>query len=476
MNNGKTALPESKKPESDKRLAPRRIAIVGGGLTGLAAAYDLMNRPANGLPPPHVTIYEASPQLGGLAAGFRGRPEWEWPLEHFYHHLFTNDDAILALTKELGLSHLLQIHSPTTAMYVQGKNYPFDSPLRLLKFPHLSLFNKLRMGLVIAYLRYHPNPPWRTFDKLLADQWLERWMGSTAYQSLWRPMLQGKFDKHYAEVNLAWFWARIYKRTPKLGYYQGGFQAFIDGLARKVRELGAVLHTSIPVTSIRPLPDGGFRVDSTDLPNADYDMVLSTVSPALMQRLTPDLPESYLGQLAKLKSMGAVVLTVAINRQLMPHVYWVNVPKPAGLPFLALVEHTNMISPTHYGGDHLLYIGNYLDTDHPQFQMSAEELLAEFTPHLTHFNPHFQAEWVTGVWVHKAAYAQPVPPVGYADMIPDVRTPLPGLYFASMSQVYPWDRGTNYAVEMGRNVAKMIYEDQKQVGVRTASRKSSIIE
>ncbi|MCB9147442.1 MAG: NAD(P)/FAD-dependent oxidoreductase [Caldilineaceae bacterium] len=475
MNNGKTASPNSQRVQTERSLAARRIAIIGGGLTGLTAAYDLMNRQPNGMPPPHVTIYEASAQLGGLAAGFRGRPEWDWPLEHFYHHLFTNDEAILGLTKELGLSHLLQIHSPVTTMYVQGKNYPFDSPLRLLQFPHLSLYHKLRMGLVIAYLRYHPNPPWQTFDKLLADEWLERWMGRTAYDMLWRPMLQGKFGKHYADVNLAWFWARIYKRTPKLGYYQGGFQAFVDGLARKVRELGAALHTSVPVTEIHALPGGGFRIDSTDLPNAEYDMVLSTVSPNLMQRLTPDLPTSYLEQLSKLKSMGAVVLTIAIKQQLMQEIYWVNVPKPAGLPFLALVEHTNMIDPKHYAGDHLLYIGNYLDSDHPHFKMSAQELLAEFIPHLAHFNPQFQADWVTGTWVHKAAYAQPVPPVGYADMIPDVRTPLPGLYFASMSQVYPWDRGTNYAVEMGRKVAKMIYADQKKLGVPTAGQKSSII-
>ena len=158
--------------------------------------------------------------------------------------------------------------------------------------------------------------------------------------------------------------------------------------------------------------------------------------------------------------MGAVVLTVAINRQLLTDgTYWVNVPKPAGLPFLALVEHTNMVDAKHYGGDRLLYIGNYLKTDHPHFDMSAEELLAEFLPHLSAFNDEFEPSWVTGAWVHSEKYAQPVPTVGYADKIPDIRTPLDGLYFASMSQVYPWDRGTNYAVEMGRKVAQLIKDD-----------------
>jgi protoporphyrinogen oxidase len=181
-----------------------------------------------------------------------------------------------------------------------------------------------------------------------------------------------------------------------------------------------------------------------------------------MRQLAPDLPADYLGQLAALRSLGAVVTTVALKQQLMPDIYWANISKREGLPFLALVEHTNMISPAHYGGDHLIYIGDYLDTDHRYFTLSADELLAEFMPHLMRFNPAFRPDWVRGVWTHKAKYAQPVPPVGYAAMIPDLRTPLRGLYFASMSQVYPWDRGTNYAVEIGREVAKMIVEDTRK--------------
>ena len=445
---------------ADKRL---RVAVIGGGIAGLTAAYDLTRAQTSAgpdsPPSPDVTVFEGGAVLGGLAAGFKGRPEWDWPLEHFYHHLLTNDDAILGLTHELGLDDLLEIHAPTTVLYYQGDRYPFDSPQRLLAFPHLSLPQKLRMGATLAYLKYHPKPPWRTFDRLRADEWLAARMGRAGYETVWQPMLQGKFGDHYAEVNLAWFWARVYKRTPKLGYYRGGFQAFVDGLAARVQQQGVTIRTNAPVDRISR-EAGGYALELRDGTVAHADVVLATVSPGLMQRIAPDLPPDYLGSLQRLKSMGAVVLTVALDRQLLRDgAYWVNVPKREGLPFLALVEHTNMIDPAHYAGDHLLYIGDYLDSDHPYFRMSAQELLAEFMPHLRKFNPYFNAGWVTGAWVHKATYAQPVPPVGYAAMIPDVRTPLPGLYFASMSQVYPWDRGTNYAVEMGRNVAAMIAAD-----------------
>lgn len=438
-----------------------RIAVIGGGLAGLTAAYDL----ANTIQEAEISVFEAGSHLGGLAVGFKGRPEWDWTLEHFYHHIFTNDDAILGLTEELGLSDLVEILNPVTSMFFEGENYAFDSPLRLLAFPHLPLIDKLRMGFVIAYLRYHPNPPWQSFDKQLADKWLEKWMGKRGYAKLWQPMLEGKFDTFYDRVNLAWFWARIYKRTKNLGYYRGGFQAFADGLAAEVTKRGAQIYTNTVVTNIQRNneQESGYEISFKGQASQTFDAVLSTVSPGLMQRLAPDLPAGYLAQLNGLESMGAVVLTISLNQQLLKDgTYWVNVPKPAGLPFLALVEHTNMIDPTHYGGDRLLYIGNYLKTEHPHFDMSADELLEEFLPHLTTFNANFDRSWVTGAWVHSAKYAQPVPTVGYAEKIPDIRTPLPGLYFASMSQVYPWDRGTNYAVEMGRKVAKMIEQDIRQ--------------
>lgn len=439
------------------------VAIIGGGLAGLTAAYDLA---------PHatVTLFEAGEQLGGLAAGFRGRLEWAWPLEHFYHHLFTNDDAILGLTEELGLSQLLEIHRPVTTMFYKGENYPFDTPLRLLQFPHLKMVEKLRMGAALGFLRYHPKPPWRDFDRKLADRWLARWMGRNGYEALWQPMLQGKFGRHYDRVNLAWFWARIYKRTPQLGYYQGGFHAFVDGLASAVEARGVAIELQCPVRAIST-HDAGEQSGLTLTTGANggatqqhFNAALVTTGPHLFQQIAPSLPAAYREKLITLESMGAVVLTIALDRQFLTDgTYWINVPKPEGLPFLALVEHTNMIDASHYGGDHLLYLGNYLDPNHPHFGMSADEVLAEFLPHLTRFNPDFDPSWVRGAWIHKAKYAQPVPTVGYAEHIPDLRTGVPGLYFASMSQVYPWDRGTNYAVEMGRRAAKVVLEDAKPV-------------
>jgi protoporphyrinogen oxidase len=155
--------------------------------------------------------------------------------------------------------------------------------------------------------------------------------------------------------------------------------------------------------------------------------------------------------------MGAVVLVLSLKHQLSEQgYYWYNIPKSAGYPFLALVEHTNFVSAEHFAGEHIVYCGDYLEPEHEYFQLSHEQLLKRFLPALKRFNPKFERDWVIDSWLNRTPYAQPVPLLNHSRNIPDIQTPLPGLYFASMSQVYPWDRGTNFAVEIGRRAARIM--------------------
>jgi protoporphyrinogen oxidase len=199
-----------------------------------------------------------------------------------------------------------------------------------------------------------------------------------------------------------------------------------------------------------------------------FDAVLVTGAPRLLEKLAPQLPPSYLAQLKNLRSMGAVVMTLALTQPLTGGMYWINMLK-SEFPFLSLVEHTNFIDRKHYGGDHLVYCGDYLEPSHDYFRMSKEELLERFLPALKRVNPRFEAAWVRDAWLHREPYAQPIVPVNHSRNVPPLATPLPGLFWASMSQVYPWDRGTNFAVELGQRVAREMLKHRvtfEEVGAR----------
>ena len=427
-----------------------RIAILGAGFAGLSAAHDLLNAGHT------VTIYEAANKPGGLASGFR-QPGWAWSLEYFYHHWFASDRHILGLIRELGLESKVRFPRPTTVVYHKGKFYPFDSALAVLSFPGLSWPDKIRFGLVGVYLRL--TPLWKPLERHTAHAWLRRALGKRAYRALWEPLLMGKFGPYYKEVNMAWFWARIHARTPRLGTYEGGFQAFADDFAAALESRGAAFRYATRVRRVQAVT-GGLEVTTEDGARETYDRVLAALPPHILADIAPDLPADYLAGIRGLKNMGALAIALALKQPLSPEgYYWYNIPKRAGFPFLILVDHTNFVPPEHFGGQHIAYIGDYLPPDHEYFSLSKEELLAIYLPALKRVNPTFSEDWVEGAWLYKARYAQPVPLVGHSRNIPAIRTPVPGLYLASMYQVYPWDRGTNFAVEIGRRAARRLLED-----------------
>jgi protoporphyrinogen oxidase len=438
------------------------VGIIGAGFTGLAAAYELTCQGHQ------ATVYEARPYAGGLAAGFRDA-RWEWPLERFYHHWFASDAAIVRLVEELGVRDRLFFPRPTTTVYYQGRLYPMDSPVhwlrflplaplhravRVLQFAPLPLSDRLRAGLMGVLLILGRN--WRRLERVSADEWMRRKVGERAYEVLWKPLLISKFgEENYRDVNMAWMWARLVKRTASLGYFTGGFQGLIDLLVERVRTQGGLVRLRTGVRSVCPTADGRLQLE-TDAGVFEHQRVIATCSPQGVRRLVADLPFEYASRLDGLRSMGALALVLALKQRLTAGHYWINLPKSEGIPFMGLVEHTNYIAPDHYGGDHLVYCGDYLPPEHPYFGFSKEQLLETYLPGLVRINPEFSLDWVRASWMFAEAYAQPVPTLNHSRNLPALRTPVAGLWVANMSQVYPWDRGSNYAVEMGRRVAREI--------------------
>src|SRR5688500_5610986 len=283
-----------------------KIAIIGAGFGGMAAAYDLKKAGHE------VTIFESANYVGGLASGFK-ESHWNWSVEKFYHHWFQSDHHMLGLIKELGWEDKVIFPRPLTVMYHNGNFYPFDSILRALLFPGLGFgLDKIRFGFVGLFLRLTNN--WKALEKFTADEWMMKWAGKNVYEKMWKPLLVGKFGPFYRDVNMAWLWARIKARTTRLGTFEGGFQRFATMFGERLREQGVEIRLGAKVESIRR--DHDQLSVRSDGESEIFDKVLVTTAPSLMVRLSPDLPQHYLKGLLELKSMGAVVMVLSLKHQL----------------------------------------------------------------------------------------------------------------------------------------------------------------
>jgi len=284
-----------------------RIAIIGAGYGGMAAAYDLRKAGHD------VVIYESADYVGGLASGFK-EPHWDWSVEKFYHHWFQSDSSMLGLIEELGLKDKVIFPRPLTVMLYKDKFYPFDSILNALRFPGLGFgLNKIRFGFVGLFLRLTND--WRALEKFTADAWMLKWAGKEVYEQMWKPLLIGKFGPFYKDVNMAWMWARIKARTTRLGTFEGGFQKFADLFAEKLRKLGVEIRLGVQVKFIKQNQDKGLLIDAGGVVES-FDQVLVTTSPNLMSKLCPDLPESYSKGLLEFNSMVGVLMVLSLKHQL----------------------------------------------------------------------------------------------------------------------------------------------------------------
>ena len=424
-----------------------KIGIIGAGFTGLTAGLILQKKGHQ------ITILEKESVPGGLAVGFRA-PGWDWSLEKFYHHIFTTDHYIRRLGDEVGVK--FDFRRPNTSSLIDEEILQIDSPATVLFFPKLSMIERLRMGMVIGYLKYLAS--WERLEKYTIADWLPKMMGRHAYRILWEPLLMAKFSQYANEISLAWFWARVKARSTSLGYPRGGFQHLADSTAAKIGNMGGQIFYNLAVSQILQA-NNQLIVHCQDGQTYYFDKVIFTLSNAALVKIAPQLPTDYKEKLLSYRGIGAISMVLEFKKPFFRNqVYWLNICND-NYPFLAAVEQTNMIDKTHYHNHHLLYIANYLVPTHRYFQMTDSELLQEYHPFLNKLHNGYQKNLLK-YFVFKAPFAQPIMPVNYSQRVLPHQTPLKNVYLANMQQVYPWDRGTNYAVELGEKVSVTLAGDK----------------
>jgi protoporphyrinogen oxidase len=417
--------PFSFRPEKYYRILIMKIAVIGGGLTGLVAAYRLVQDH-------EVDLFEKMPFLGGCLSSYTIN---NYSIERYYHHCFSGDTSLFALITEMGLIDKLEWKTGTTGYYAGNRIYRLNTPLEILLYPELSLMDKVKLARLIFKAK---KTDLKTLDDIPAEQYIKKNLGENIYSSFFEPLLKSKFGERRKEISAAWLFGRIAIRSNRgvsgehLGYLNGGFYQLIDALEKTIMVNGGVILKQTPVSSVSR-KNGSWEANGNR-----YDTIISTIPPQELERMGgPALPH--------VPYQGAACMTLALERQVTEGIYWLNMKDAA--PYGAVVAHTNFIPIERYG-EHIVYLASYFTgTIAPRLD---SRMIEDFC---TRFSvTKDEIHW------HKMAIdpcAGPVYTTGYRSLIPAFEHQ--GLFMAGMFSPanYP-ERSMEGSVRAGSEVAACI--------------------
>lgn len=431
----------------------KEVCIIGAGLTGLTCAYRLAN---DGF---KVTVLECNRHPGGMVSSFQ--MAWE-KIEHIYHHIFTSDNYVTELSSELGIEDQIKWLEPRDALYMNGHLYPFTSPLDLIKFKPIPFIERIRTGLSV--LKAKAVSDYLSLENQTAKDWLIKESGQKSFDALWNPLLRSKFDDDTDNVSAVWIWNKFKLRgnsrgksvsKESLGYMNGGFGTLIDSLIKGIESKGGEVLYGYTALNITKFNDDNtckkrFSIscileDSSSVA-IKSDSVIATLSGIRFVNMTRelDLPTPYITKALNLKYKGDLCMVLRLKKSLSQY-YWTTVCD--SLPFVVVVEHTNLTGPRKYGGN-VVYLSRYLDISDPLWTQSDSEIYKLFCNGLKTMYPDFCPSDVMDWRLTRTRYAQPVISKNYSLHMPEMKTPHDGLFLSGMAQIYPEDRGMNYAIRL----------------------------
>jgi protoporphyrinogen oxidase len=327
-----------------------------------------------------------------------------------------------------------------------------DSPCSLLQYPDISPLDRVRLAAVLLYLRGARQ--WRNLEKITAQEWCRRWMGSGTYEALWRPQLISKFGSEWEpRISMAFLWARLHVRSPELGTFNGGFQAMADKAERHLLRNGAIVSRNVSDALVRP-SNGSWRVRISGQWH-EFDAVIVAASPLTLRAIASAANPGFCEQICSRPYLGARTMILSLNRPLgKSGAYWYSLRPRDDSPFTVVVEHTNFVPPEEFAGEHIVYLCRYLDPDSQEWNRDESTLLSKALECIQRINPEVGTDNINRRWIFDYEYAQPIRGLNASKDIPPLEVPAcKGLFLASMAHIYPWDRGTNFALALGGEVA-----------------------
>lgn len=439
-----------------QKLFGKKIAIIGAGFTGISAAYKLIKSGAK------VTIYENSNELGGLVSGCTILGV---PIEKSPHVVLKDDHYLFNFLNELDLKDKLKFYKSSISTYYNNQLYPMTTPLDLLKFKPLKFHDRIRAGLSILYLQKIKN--WKRLSSFTALKWLNKFAGKNVTKVIWEPLLKGKFGDYYDKVTMEFLWFRIKSRVDSrdkklkgelLGYFDGGWKILISEIIDRLKLNGNIsIKLSTPVDKVvYDKKTQNVNVISKEGVH-NFDTVLLTVPSNIATKLLQDneiTNQNYFHKMKEIKYLDAAVMLFATDKPISKY-FWHNI-NIENSPFVVLQTISNLIGSKKFGNKHVHYIVDYVPQGHQYMKCSEQELEEIWIKELIKLFPKFNANSIIEKKIFRLRNGQHVVDKNYQEKIPQYKTPIPGIFLSNFSQLYPTDRGVNYAIHEGFKVAELI--------------------
>jgi len=426
-----------------------RIGIIGAGISGLAAAWELRKAGHE------AVIFERGAKAGGLISTF----DFDGvTIERYYHFLCRNDTGYFDLCRELGLDDRIRWQTTRTGFFYNGREWPFTTALHLLQFSPLSFRDRMRFGLFALEARLRQE--WVQLDEIRAKPWLIDRVGRKAYDIIWHPLLAFKFGEVHETISAAWVWHRVHrvaKSKGVMGYLEGGSGYLLDRFVERLRVEGVEVREGCGVKRIV----GNDRVEGLELENGDVfhcDHVISTVPLPIVGGLIEQTWPEYGHGLESVGYIGVVCAVFKLRRPVTAN-FWLNIHDPR-IATNGIIEYTNL-HPVLPGGESIAYVPYYVATDTPLYQMADEAIFRRSWDYIRMVNEGLGDDDLLGWRVFRAPYAQAVCPVHFLDTRPPAEGVVDGLHLLDSTYIYPEDRTQSGMILLARDCVRRMLNDNE---------------